>query len=403
MKKYVKKGFTAIELCLFLAVVLAIAIFLVSKLVGASERSKISGAQISLKAYETGIMAYSIDYQGFPDYKDEFVRGVNSFVDPAYALIMVGDQIQSATMLDPWQNPYKVTYNLYPLNQFAIHIFSAGPDEVYGNQDDVGKAFIYRSGQTSVYEKYDEIQEQIVALGPTRNPYDPLLPDTLPEDMDLTGHYTFEQLKALSIAGAKENDPEDFFKYYHIYIGSTITVKMNDETSVEFVLVGFNHDIVSEDGSKAGFTFISKSFVGSSKMLDLNHSGGGYTESAIYKYLSTDIYSNMPDDLLMNIRPVNKISDGGFNNPELVTTSEAIWLLSADEIGVSFDNDEFLKNQGSCYEYFMDNKLNVDSPWWIRTSNIKNANKFCSISKNGTIMANSIGTMERGIIIGFCI
>lgn len=126
---------------------------------------------------------------------------------------------------------------------------------------------------------------------------------------------------------------------------------------------------------------------------------GGWTASDMRKYLSTEVFEQLPDDLQAIIKP-RMIQD----------SFDRIWLFSEMEIFGDEDWTEKDADRGVQMPYFKrkGNRvkgLGKDGPagsWWERSPYASYSDYFCIVNSNGG--ANSNGAnYSYGVAFGFCV
>lgn len=126
---------------------------------------------------------------------------------------------------------------------------------------------------------------------------------------------------------------------------------------------------------------------------------GGWTASDMRKYLSTEVFEQLPDDLQAIIKP-RMIQD----------SFDRIWLFSEMEIFGDEDWTEKDADRGAQMPYFKrkGNRvkgLGKDGPahsWWERSPYATSSNYFCVVSSNGNAGAYYANSSD-GVAFGFCV
>lgn len=126
---------------------------------------------------------------------------------------------------------------------------------------------------------------------------------------------------------------------------------------------------------------------------------GGWTASDMRKYLSTEVFEQLPDDLQAIIKP-RMIQD----------SFDRIWLFSEMEIFGDEDWTEKDADRGAQMPYFRrkGNRvkgLGKDGPahyWWERSPYASNSSSFCIVNSNGSAN-NNAANYSRGVAFGFCV
>lgn len=133
---------------------------------------------------------------------------------------------------------------------------------------------------------------------------------------------------------------------------------------------------------------------------------GGWRYCEMRKYLRHNVFDNLPDDLKLIIKPVDKLTSKGEENDEIETTSDKLFLLSESEVFDKIVNSAI--GEGNQYQYFVDGgfkiKYRLDSSysWWLRSPDV--GGKTCFNYINSTPSCNRYATDGfDGVVFGFCI
>lgn len=126
---------------------------------------------------------------------------------------------------------------------------------------------------------------------------------------------------------------------------------------------------------------------------------GGWTASNMRKYLSTEVFEQLPDDLQVIIKP-RMIQD----------SFDRIWLFSEMEIFGDEDWTEKDADRGTQMPYFKrkGNRvkgLGKDGPadnWWERSPYASNSSCFCFVTSNGDATSD-VANGSGGVAFGFCV
>lgn len=199
------------------------------------------------------------------------------------------------------------------------------------------------------------------------------------------------------------------------------------ESEVEAEIVALKHDTLATTSSSynsgaetATFTFILKDFGRDKRSYNetlkevdgvansATYSGNGWRTSDVRSWLSTVLLQALPADLQKVIKPVVKYSDGGFYDQNLKTTTDSIWLPSAEEMG--FVSTDYVNGQGTAYPVYIDSesrKKGCDEDtsfriYWLRTTTITSQHSACYVDAGGYLNARG-GSMRAGVPFGFCI
>ena len=153
-------------------------------------------------------------------------------------------------------------------------------------------------------------------------------------------------------------------------------------------------------------------------MMYINQSSsdaGGWASSEIRQFVNEELFKVFPSELQSAIKIVDKVSDGGFKNPVLVTTKDNCWLASCDEVGLPPVND-VLHGQGETYSLVFSSsnatrsKYVVDTTqkggWWLRSSHVGNSNDTNTLWDQVMTGGGRYGYfphVELYVAFGFCI
>lgn len=162
----------------------------------------------------------------------------------------------------------------------------------------------------------------------------------------------------------------------------TFNVTHDDGTTetIEVVIIGFNHDDLSDGTGKAGISMQVRLNVDISKQIQWNTedktsndttgpSIGGWHQSYIRNTYLDHFFSLLPNELSSAIKTVNKLSDLGATDQSLHTTQDKLWLLSSSEI-FGTDQIKYISSldaslcpanlQGNQYQYYVQEDMSVE-------------------------------------------
>ncbi len=135
-RKKTAKGFTLIELLLVITIISVLAAVVVPRFFGRSQEARIVAArQTIVGTFGIALDLFEQDTGRYPK-GDE---GLGALVDNPQITNWRGPYLKSTNVpLDPWGNEYKYSYpSELTSSEFLYDIISAGPDGVFGNNDDV--------------------------------------------------------------------------------------------------------------------------------------------------------------------------------------------------------------------------------------------------------------------------
>jgi len=171
---------------------------------------------------------------------------------------------------------------------------------------------------------------------------------------------------------------------------------------------------------RATLTFIGKALLKNPRKVnnvaktDGTNSGfncGGWAESDLREWLNTELFSMLPADSQVAIKPIIKLSDCGYYNKTIIRTEDKIWIPSAEEVYSGYDNNVLI-GQGEIYPVFTDAGSRIRyvpgasraSMWWLRSTHANKASDFHAVDNNGSLIS---WTANDGaycyVLFGFCI
>ena len=132
--------------------------------------------------------------------------------------------------------------------------------------------------------------------------------------------------------------------------GTKFSTKLTDGKTLEYRIVGINHDDLADGSGKAGLTFeATNSALGYQKMNATNTNAGGWEKSELRGRLNSgDLWSLLPAELQSKVKAVKKLTDnqGGGKAGTPTATTDKVFLLSATEVYGDMQSD------GTQYEYY---------------------------------------------------
>ena len=202
-----------------------------------------------------------------------------------------------------------------------------------------------------------------------------------------------------------EKTPEEL----GLAVGQERNVTLSTGEEVTFVILGFNHDDLSDGSGKAGITFGMKGLL-STKYIINDSAHEPYSEWAIRDTL-TEVYDTLPSDLRAIIKDVTKLSNfHNYNVKPIDTTVNKLFLFSVSELFSDWSGD------GSRYEYyasglgstkkFLNNGYGSVSDWATRSRHwysSTSSTDIMTVDSDGNVVKFSIESNPFGICFGFCI
>lgn len=212
-----------------------------------------------------------------------------------------------------------------------------------------------------------------------------------PELSVVTGAASYVAVWAekLSFADANWSDiarvSEDGEASIHFAVGDTKAVPITyaDGTTGELtvIIVGFNHDDLSDGSGKAGLSIVCENVPNYTTPWSTSD-GYTYNGSLVKNALGRggEVWNMLPSDLASVIKDVNKKYDSGFSDSSSIKTAAyPLWALSLDELGQTgggfAPGSTRVSVLGSKYAYF--DAVNM-------TSSVKNTKVWAANENTGS-------------------
>ena len=206
---------------------------------------------------------------------------------------------------------------------------------------------------------------------------------------------------------AKSGNAERYFN-----VGDVKNITLYTGERVGVVILGFNHDVLSVDGSAsdtaAGITFGLKDVLdGEYEMNEDFGNCGGWVKSKMRNVYMPRFLKLLPADLQEVVKPVVKLTGAGGGSDDVVSTDDKLFLLS--QVEVIGDSTYTADSEGEQYEYFKQDENNTIKRrggsavgWWLRSPYTTNSTYFRNIFTTGGVNGSSASS-TRGVSFGFCI
>ena len=171
--------------------------------------------------------------------------------------------------------------------------------------------------------------------------------------------------------------------------GTKFSAKLTNGKTLEYRIVGINHDDLADGSGKAGLTFeATNSALGYQKMNATNTNAGGWEKSELRGRLNTgDLWSLLPSELQSKVKAVTKMTDnqGGGKAGTPTATTDKVFLLSATEVWGDMQSD------GTQYEYYKSNGVKTSNysgasssyDRWTRSVNPYSSTYFRYVNDSG--------------------
>ena len=201
--------------------------------------------------------------------------------------------------------------------------------------------------------------------------------------------------------------------------GTKFSAKLTNGKTLEYRIIGINHDDLADGSGKAGLTFLTTSTTISSRMNATNTNVGGWEKSELrQKMNSGEIWNLMPSDFQSKVKAVKKLTNnvgGGSENKNaaVTATTDKLFLLSYSEIvPTSYwaSSYPWTSSEGTQYEAFKgkvtnnysgNESLKIGYDWWERSVNPNYSDNFLYVSANGDPSGSNYATLSSCVCPAF--
>lgn len=216
--------------------------------------------------------------------------------------------------------------------------------------------------------------------------------------------WTLDEQKAVAedIAAKGEASPAYAKARAAMDAGTKFSMKLTDGQTLEYRIIGIDHDDLADGSGKAGLTFFTTSEgIGSRVNYNSDNFGGWEKSELRAKMNSGEIWNLMPSDFQSKVKPVRKLTNnvgGGDENKDaaVTATSDRLFLLSYSEIVGTPRSDwsewSWIGHEGTQYEAFKgkvmqnhsDNAcLQTGDEWWERSVKPNGLTAFLVVTGRG--------------------
>lgn len=202
--------------------------------------------------------------------------------------------------------------------------------------------------------------------------------------------------------------------YYNV--GDEKTITLSNGWPVTLVIMGFNHDDLSDNSGKAGVTFGMKNLLSAVYHMNAtNTNAGGWNDSEMRTSAMKSLLRQLPSDLQAVIKSVNKKATSGSASTAITTSSDKLFLFTEVEIdgttsdgyadeGVQYQYWKTVKNgtvAADRIKYYV-NGTDEALDWWLRTPSMSNSTRFRCITSTGVVSSYNASN-NYGMSFGFCV
>ena len=200
--------------------------------------------------------------------------------------------------------------------------------------------------------------------------------------------------------------------------GTKFSTKLTNGKTLEYRIIGINHDDLADGSGKAGLTFLTTSTTISSRMNATNTNVGGWEQSELrQKMNSGEIWNLMPSDFQSRVKAVKKLTNnvgGNDKNAAVTATADKLFLLSYSEIvPTSYwaSSYPWTSSEGAQYEAFRDKvtnncsgneSLKIGYSWWERLVCPLASSSFLDVNDRGDPSLNTPAMNSRIVCPAWC-
>ena len=177
--------------------------------------------------------------------------------------------------------------------------------------------------------------------------------------------------------------------------GTKFSVKLTNGKTLEYRIVGINHDDLADCSGKAGLTFeATNNVLGVQRMNATDSNAGGWEKSELRGRLNSgDLWALLPAEIQSKAKAVTKMTDnkGGGSAGTPSATTDKVFLLSTTEVYGDLQSD------GAQYEYYKSKGVTTSNysgasssrRHWTRSVSPSNSTNFRYVISNGGYYSNS--------------
>ena len=171
--------------------------------------------------------------------------------------------------------------------------------------------------------------------------------------------------------------------------GTKFSMKLTNGKTLEYRIIGINHDDLADSSGKAGLTFeATNNVLGYQRMNATDSNVGGWEKSELRGRLSSgDLWSLLPSELQSKVKAVTKMTDnkGGGKAGTPSATTDKVFLLSMTEVYGDLQSDgtqyEFYKSKGVTTSNYSGASSSYSH--WTRSVNPSSSTNFRFVRSDG--------------------
>lgn len=202
--------------------------------------------------------------------------------------------------------------------------------------------------------------------------------------------------------------------------GTKFSMKLTDGQTLEYKIIGINHDDLADASGKAGLTFLTTSTGIKSRVNATKTNAGGWEKSELRaKMNSGEIWSLMPVDFQSKVKSVRKLTNnvgGSKENKDvaITATSDKLFLLSYSELVTTSRYASYypwISSEGTQYEAFKGKvtesdsgnaAISIDSYLWERSVDPSDSAYFLRVYSGGSPSYGDSATCSLCVCPAWC-
>ena len=171
--------------------------------------------------------------------------------------------------------------------------------------------------------------------------------------------------------------------------GTKFSVKLTNGKTLQYRIIGIDHDDLADGSGKAGLTFeATNTALAAQRMNATDTNAGGWEKSELRGRLNTgDLWSLLPSELQSKVKSVTKMTDnqGGGKAGTPSATTDKVFLLSTTEVYGDLQSDgiqyEYYKSKGVMTSNY--SGASSSNHHWTRSVDPSNSTSFRLVGSYG--------------------
>ena len=170
--------------------------------------------------------------------------------------------------------------------------------------------------------------------------------------------------------------------------GTEFSMKLTNGETLEYRIIGIDHDDLADGSGKAGLTFLTTSTNIVSHMNATDANAGGWGKSEMRGRLNSgNLWALLPAEIQSKAKAVTKMTDnqGGGSAGTPSATTDRIFLLSSTEVYGDLDSDgiqyEYYKSKGVTKANYSGASVNLG--YWTRSVHPGGSTYFRYVNSKG--------------------